>query len=207
MYSKAEPTSCQMCGWPLAASTPETLAQYRRDFQDSRDAEMSSVCGDCYAYLMHGPASRELVAFVRESNWIEGIHRDPTVVELVAHFTLLRQPVVTLELLEEFVGRVQPGAELRQREGMNVWVGPHPTPPGGPRMRQNVQALLEATGVTPAWRHWHYEKLHPFTDGNGRSGRALWLHNHGGDANGGFLHRWYYESLEQMALSTDRVRH
>lgn len=42
--------------------------------------------------------------------------------------------------------------------------------------------------------HKRYENIHPFADLNGRTGRAIWLHQMR-DAPLGFLHTWYYQSL------------
>ncbi len=53
--------------------------------------------------------------------------------------------------------------------------------------------------LSPFEAHVAYEKSHPFMDGNGRSGRAIWawmMQREGLDPYSlQFLHRWYYQSL------------
>jgi hypothetical protein len=137
--------------------------------------------------------------FVRESNRIEGILRDPTSDEIRAHVTFINRVFPKTEHLEAFVGVIAPGHRLRDRYGLDVRVGDHIAPRGCPEIRVALDTLMErvAKGVNaynPWQAHLDYETLHPFTDGNGRSGRALWLWQMQ-TAPLGFLHSFYYQTL------------
>ena len=146
-----------------------------------------------------------LIKFIAESNMIEGITRPPINGEVRAHRSLMERGHILLEDLETFVHRVQPDAVLRD-SGQCVSVGSHVPPAGGPGIVYALQELLHAANsteddLTNAWHtHCAYEKLHPFTDGNGRSGRALWLwmtlRDTPWDVGRGFLHSFYYQTLE-----------
>lgn len=137
--------------------------------------------------------------FMVESNRIEGIHRAPTEDEIRATLDFMLLPEVTVPDLVALVKVYQPNAVIRDKNHLNVRVGSHVAPMGGSRIVEDLQTLLNGIAVrrwTPYQAHCQYETLHPFTDGNGRSGRALWVYTMGDYPIIGFLHTWYYQSLQ-----------
>lgn len=148
------------------------------------------------------PTLEWLNDFVGESNRIEGIYRDPTQEEVSYTNLFLRSSNITVYELSCLVKVYQPDALLRHKFGMDVIVGEHMAPKGGPDIYIDLCKLLDlvhSKKLTPFEIHVQYEHLHPFTDGNGRSGRALWLWSMIRQKKSyslGFLHTFYYQSLE-----------
>lgn len=143
--------------------------------------------------------------FVRESNRIEGILLDPHQHEVDASVKFLDLEVIGIDDLRKFVDICQHGAALRNRSGMDVFVGNHRPPPGGSEIQDQLIQILGqvANGAHPFDIHHAYETLHPFMDGNGRSGRILWAWQMLSEdiwprLQLGFLHTWYYQSLERQ---------
>ena len=133
--------------------------------------------------------------FVRESNWIEGIVRKPLAKEIDAHKRFLKLRSIGVYALEEFVHEIC-GELIRARPGMDVRVGGYALSLGGADIVTSLGGILARMDEQGPYRtHVAYEHLHPFVDGNGRSGRVLWLWQMGGEAPLGFLHKFYYQTL------------
>lgn len=146
------------------------------------------------------PKDDAIRAFVAESNWIEGIEHT-TAQEEAAHFNLLSGDL-SVTAIVDFVRKIQPDARFRNSTDVpSARVGNHLAPPSGPDIESRLRSIL---GLLDPWeQHVEYEKLHPFTDGNGRSGRAIWLYRHyrepldGRAIERGFLHSFYYQTLSR----------
>jgi hypothetical protein len=155
-----------------------------------------------YKYEPPHEDSMRLRLFVAESNRIEGIVSSPTIGEMRAHSDFLGLSEVGVPELECFVADVA-ARPLRRAVGQDVRVGSHYPPPGGPAIEEQLEFLLARANErldSPYRTHVEYEALHPFMDGNGRSGRVLWawmmLRDGQDPFSLSFLHRFYYQALD-----------
>lgn len=145
-----------------------------------------------------------LMEFAKESNRIEGVTNADDNERM---FKKLEAFLKLEKLTVENVCGFNEWGELRDREGMNVWIGGKMAQSGGNYIRRSLETLLSNisnhgnTSNVDAYNcHLCFERSHPFMDGNGRTGRAIWLwqmvRQHDCDLSLGFLHKWYYQSLE-----------
>lgn len=147
-----------------------------------------------------------IIEFVTESNRIEGILRPPTDAEVKATQGFIARNDPTIDPLIELADVYTQGKGLlRNQKGMDVREGSHVAPKGGPRIYSDLVALLATIAdADPFEFHVAYETLHPFLDGNGRTGRALWAwqvwRQDAACLDLGFLHSWYYASLAASRL-------
>ena len=135
---------------------------------------------------------------MRESNRIEGINREPLVNEIDAHKKFIALHKINVHDLEDFVQQIC-GALIRSSIGMDVSVGDYIPPRGGVSIITGLTNILWAVNIDKCdiyKAHIAYQRLHPFMDGNGRSGRVLWLWYMDGVAPLGFLHKFYYQALD-----------
>jgi hypothetical protein len=153
-------------------------------------------------YIKNLTYERFLSNFVTESNKIEGI-TDPEVIEddLKRTRKFLSLSKITLKDLNEY----NTAGKLRNKKGMNVQVGAYYPNEGGIFIEKQLKVLIKQVNEDvklPFWLHIAFETLHPYTDGNGRTGRVLWawqmITQEGYDLSLGFLHEYYYQSFREL---------
>jgi hypothetical protein len=110
--------------------------------------------------------------FTRANNRMAGITREPTAAEISAHRGLLAINALRVENLELFVHHIAPGAGLRSEDsGLS-------SDAEAADLRADLATIIAAARIksaSPDRLHRVYKMLRPFTDANGRCGRALWM--------------------------------
>lgn len=139
-----------------------------------------------------------LMEFAKESNRIEGITNADDNERM---FEKLEAFLKFKELTAVRVCGFNEWGVLRRHTGMNARIGERSCLPGGDSLKHHFALIIHTLSErSPFVNHVDFEKLHPFTDGNGRTGRAIWLwqmvNQHDYDLSLGFLHKWYYQSLD-----------
>lgn len=148
------------------------------------------------------PKKDALVQFILESNVIEGLDEEQQAWnEMSLYSWMLGLKALTFADVANFVNQVAPGAKVRSTFGMDVTIGESPPPKGGPEITERLGLLLwhiSHKDPHPFLAHREYERLHPFMDGNGRSGRMIWLwqmRKRGYQYGRPFLLEYYYQSI------------
>lgn len=157
---------------------------------------------------MKEPSKATLSLFIQSSH--PSLTKPQQTKLLPLYQSLVRRDALEVKDLVTFVKAVEPKAVLRNESGLEVERGGQFAPPGGPDVERSLDLLLSTLGkATSIFRvHLTYLWLHPFTEANGRSARAIWLwhraHN-GGLKVENFHLDFYYESLRMNDKYMDRM--
>ena len=154
--------------------------------------------------------NEQLEQFMRESNWIEGertvtmdegtigiLHKN----DLSAAAAFLAEPM-TEKSLKKLHYDLSEGRPIKRGEwrDCDVQVGSYIAPEPALVPKQ-MKTFIRQLPMLDAWEaHNIFEKIHPWQDLNGRTGRLIWLHKMEGETELPFLHRYYYQTLAHSNL-------
>lgn len=163
--------------------------------------------------LEHLLPTHRLKEFITESSKIEGIETFSMCDQLDAYIEFLSAYDVTTPSILKLAKALSRSCYdtnksevfLRDKYSVNVRIGNHFPPKGGPGVAKRLNKLLMQINSHSdnfeklAFKtHQRYESLHPLTDCNGRTGRAIWawiMLNSGYRFELGFLHKFYFQCL------------
>lgn len=154
----------------------------------------------------------DIVAQVAESLRVEGIVRPPTEDEIMEHERFTHLEALSISELEAFLRVFRPGARLRLHPGQdNIRVGSHVPPKSGEHIAAHLKELLTCINLKKIdwWSaHLEFEMLHPFSDGNGRLGRAIASNllrtTDPSRLDLGFLHAFYLQTLNKWGTNVEK---
>jgi hypothetical protein len=111
--------------------------------------------------------------FVRVNNKISGIDRASTPEEVAAHRGLFATNALRVENIEIFVDHIERGARIRDDVEVGIFDNGLAFQVDPTADLATIVTAIRTFAAPPERLHRLYRLLHPFTEGNGRSGRAL----------------------------------
>lgn len=153
----------------------------------------------------------EIQKFLEMSNAIEGIDEPVTQSDVDVVWMFINKDTVYVQDVNDLVYYFQPDARLRDGIGCHaaVKLGDYTPPPAGHHILDRLNELLVKVNLyveNPYQAydlHIEYESLHPYSDGNGRSGRILLYRMLKGNFGPyDFLTWWYIQSMRNSNRKT-----